>query len=120
MMCASAVQVAAPPGEVVSNTGSNKTFNGLDIRSNGGHPPCSRKAKASSTKTGDPYFCGINLIFRRDHAMITMSQTKSANYLFIVAVLKSMREGGVITLAEYERAKRYYRKLTGSDLVIAD
>ena len=40
--------------------------------------------------------------------MITMSQTKSANYLFIVAVLKSMREGGVITLAEYERAKRYY------------
>ena len=45
--------------------------------------------------------------------MITMSQTKSANYLFIVAVLKSMREGGVITLAEYE-------KLTGSDLVIAD
>ena len=24
--------------------------------------------------------------------MITMSQTKSANYLFIVAVLKSMRE----------------------------
>ncbi|MFB2022935.1 hypothetical protein ACEVJL_15955 [Pseudoflavonifractor sp. P01025] len=52
--------------------------------------------------------------------MITMSQTKSANYLFIVAVLKSMREGGVITLAEYERAKRYYQKLTGSDLVIAD
>lgn len=38
----------------------------------------------------------------------------------IVAVLKSMREGGVITLAEYERAKRYYQKLTGSDLVIAD
>ena len=24
------------------------------------------------------------------------------------------------TLAEYERAKRYYQKLTGSDLVIAD
>ena len=47
-------------------------------------------------------------------------QTKSANYLFIVAVLKSMREGGVITQAEYERAKRYYQKLTGSDLVIAD
>ena len=52
--------------------------------------------------------------------MIAVSQTKSANYLFIVAVLKSIREGGVITLAEYERAKRYYRKLTGSDLVIAD
>ena len=45
---------------------------------------------------------------------------QECNYLFIVAVLKSMREGGVITLAEYERAKRYYQKLTGSDLVIAD
>lgn len=45
--------------------------------------------------------------------MIAVSQTKSANYLFIVAVLKSMREGGVITQAEYERAKRYYQKLTG-------
>lgn len=41
--------------------------------------------------------------------MITMSQTKSANYLFIIGVLKSMREGGMITLAEYERAKRYYQ-----------
>ena len=108
---ASTVQVAALPGEVVSNTGNKKTFNGLDIRSNGGHPSCSRKAKVSSTKSGDPYFCGINF---------AVSQTKSANYLFIVAVLKSMREGGVITQAEYERAKRYYQKLTGSDLVIAD
>lgn len=44
--------------------------------------------------------------------MIAVSQTKSANYLFIVAVLKSMRDGGVITPAEYERAKRYYQKLT--------
>ncbi|MCI6398091.1 MULTISPECIES: hypothetical protein [Oscillospiraceae] len=52
--------------------------------------------------------------------MITMSQTKSANFLFIVAVLKSMRDGAIITPAEYERAKRYYQKLTGSDLVIAD
>lgn len=52
--------------------------------------------------------------------MLTTSQTKSANYLLIVAVLKSMREGGVITPAEYEWAKRYYQKLTGSDLVIAD
>ena len=52
--------------------------------------------------------------------MITMSQTKSANYLFIVVVLKSMRNSGAITAAEYERAKRYYQKLTGSDLVIAD
>ena len=52
--------------------------------------------------------------------MIAVSQTKIANYLFIVAVLKSLREGGVLTQAEFERAKRYYQKLTGSDLVIAD
>ena len=38
----------------------NKTFNCLDIRSNGGHPSCSWKAEASTTKAGDPYFCGIN------------------------------------------------------------
>ena len=48
------------PGEVVSNTGNKKTFNSLDIRSNGGRPSCSRKAEASTTKAGDPYFCGIN------------------------------------------------------------
>lgn len=52
--------------------------------------------------------------------MITESQTKSANYLFIVAVLKDMRDSSVITSAEYDRAKRYYQKLTGADLVIAD
>ena len=48
------------PGEVVSNTGKTKTYKGLDIRSNGGHPPCSRKVKVSATIPGDPYFCGIN------------------------------------------------------------
>ena len=37
-----------------------------------------------------------------------------------VSKMKSMRNSGVITAAEYERAKRYYQKLTGSDLVIAD
>lgn len=52
--------------------------------------------------------------------MIAMSQTKSANYLFIVAVLKSMRANGVITPGEYEKAKRYYKRLTGSDLIITD
>ena len=52
--------------------------------------------------------------------MIAVSQTKSANYLFIVAILKVMRDNDLITLAEYDRAKRYYRKLTGSDLAIAD
>ena len=52
--------------------------------------------------------------------MIAVSQTKSANYLFIVAVLTSMRDGGVITPAEYERATRDYQNLPGSDLVLAE
>ena len=72
-------------------------------------------------QSGSTLFCGINSYsslggIAHDHYVAD----KSANYLFIVAVLKSMREGGVITLAEYERAKRYYQKLAGSDLVIAD
>lgn len=66
------------------------------------------------------FVLSIHSVFRRDLTMIAMSQTKSANYLFIVAVLKSMLEDGVITPGEYERAKRYYQRLTGSDLVIAD
>ena len=79
------------------------------------------KPRLPQPKRVTPIFVvSIHIIIGRDRTMITMSQTKSANYLFIVAVLKSMREGGVITLAEYERAKRYYQKLTGSDLVIAD
>lgn len=52
--------------------------------------------------------------------MKTESVTKSANYLRIVYVLKSMLADGTISQKEYDRAKDYYRKLTGADLVIAD
>ena len=39
---------------------------------------------------------------------------------FILAVLKALRERGYINDKEYARAKKYYRKLTGADIVIAD
>ena len=46
--------------------------------------------------------------------------TKSVNYLRIVAVLKSLLEDGTISRKEYNRAKEYYRRATGADLVISD
>lgn len=52
--------------------------------------------------------------------MLSEVQTKSANYLRIIAVLKALRERGYIDDKEYVRAKKYYRKLTGADIVIAD
>ena len=52
--------------------------------------------------------------------MLSEVQTKSANYLRIIAVLKALRERGYINDKEYARAKKYYRKLTGADIVIAD
>lgn len=52
--------------------------------------------------------------------MLTETQVKSANYLHLITVLRSLREKGVITPKEYDRAKKYYKKLTGSDLCIVD
>lgn len=52
--------------------------------------------------------------------MISEKQTKSANYLRIVTVLRSLLEDGTISAKEYARAKKYYQKLTGADIVIAD
>lgn len=52
--------------------------------------------------------------------MLTETQSKSANFLRIVAVLKILRDCGYINEKEYSRAKKYYRKLTGADIVIAD
>lgn len=52
--------------------------------------------------------------------MISEKQTKSANYLRIVTVLRSLLEDGTISVKEYARAKKYYQKLTGADIVIAD
>lgn len=52
--------------------------------------------------------------------MITEARNKSANFLRIVTVLKSLRDSGTIDQKEYERAKKYYRKITGADIVITD
>lgn len=52
--------------------------------------------------------------------MLSEKQTKSANYLRIVSVLRALKDGGTITEQEYCRAKKYYQKLTGADIVIAD
>lgn len=52
--------------------------------------------------------------------MITETKRKSGNYLCIVSVLKYLRDSGLIDVGQYSRAKQYYKKLTGSDLVIVD
>lgn len=52
--------------------------------------------------------------------MLTEVQTKSANYIRIINVLKTLLDFGFINEKEYVRAKNYYRKLTGADIVIAD
>lgn len=52
--------------------------------------------------------------------MLSEKQAKSANYLCILSVLRGMKEDGAISEKEYRRAKQYYRKLTGADIVIAD
>ena len=52
--------------------------------------------------------------------MVVEKQTKSANYIRIVAVLKSLRDTGKINSKEYIRAKNFYKNLTGADIVIAD
>lgn len=52
--------------------------------------------------------------------MISENQTKNANYLRIICILKSMRDNQTITAKEYARAKKYYGDLTGADIIIAD
>lgn len=52
--------------------------------------------------------------------MLSETQRKSGNYLCIVSVLKYLRDSGHIDQKQYDRAKKYYKGLTGSDLVIAD
>ena len=52
--------------------------------------------------------------------MIAENKTKNANFLRIIGVLRSLRGEGVITGDEYRRAKKYYQKLTGADIVVSD
>jgi len=52
--------------------------------------------------------------------MLAEKQTKCANYIRIVSVLKTLRDSGTISSKEYFRAKSFYKKMTGADIVIAD
>lgn len=52
--------------------------------------------------------------------MITETQHTSIKYLKILCVLRQLLTDKTITQAEYSEAKKYYKKLTGADLAIAD
>ena len=51
--------------------------------------------------------------------MLSNKNTKNANFLFIVDMLKDLLGQELITEKEYARAKKYYMKLTGADIVLA-
>lgn len=51
--------------------------------------------------------------------MLSNKNTKNANFLFIVDMLKNLLAQELITENEYARAKKYYMKLTGADIVLA-
>ena len=51
--------------------------------------------------------------------MLSNKNTKNANFLFIVDMLKDLLAQELITEKEYARAKKYYMKLTGADIVLA-
>ncbi len=51
--------------------------------------------------------------------MLSYKNTKNANFLFIVTMLKELLAQEVITDKEYARAKKYYLKLTGADIILA-
>ena len=50
--------------------------------------------------------------------MIAEKQKQSANYMRILSVLQALRTGGMITEPEFEKAKEYYREITGADIII--
>ena len=51
--------------------------------------------------------------------MLSNKNTKNANFLFIVDMLKDILAQELSTEKEYARAKKYYTKLTGADIVLA-
>ena len=57
---------------------------------------------------------------RKGETMIAEKPTKSANFLRIVSVLRSLLTDGIITQKEYARAKKYYQNLTGADIIIVE
>ena len=50
--------------------------------------------------------------------MLSHKNTKNANFLFIVDMLKDLLAQELITDREYARAKKYYMRVTGADIVL--
>ena len=50
--------------------------------------------------------------------MLSHKNTKNANFLFIVDMLEDLLAQELITDREYARAKKYYMRLTGADIVL--
>ena len=56
---------------------------------------------------------------QRGSTVLSNKNTKNVNFLFIVDMLKDLLAQKLITEKEYARAKKYYMKLTGADIVLA-
>ena len=52
--------------------------------------------------------------------MLAQKNRNNINFIRIVAVLRNLRSGGMITREEYRRAKGYYKKVTGADIALVD
>lgn len=52
--------------------------------------------------------------------MLAQHTKENINFIGIVLVLRALQNDQLITAQEYSRAKAYYRKLIGADIVIAD
>ncbi len=52
--------------------------------------------------------------------MLAERTEKNIKYVRIINVLRSLRNSGGITQKEYNRAKLFYQKMTGADIIIAD
>lgn len=51
--------------------------------------------------------------------MLSQKNTKNANFLFIISMLQDLLAREMISEKEFDRAKKYYMKLTGADIVLA-
>lgn len=50
--------------------------------------------------------------------MLSQKNAKNANYLFIISMLQDLLAKEMISEKEFDRAKKYYMKLTGADIVL--
>ena len=52
--------------------------------------------------------------------MVSEKSRANFNYLRIVLFLRRLRSNGLISSEEYQKAKTYYEKLTGAELLIVN